>query len=230
MAAVCLMALISQSSTPSLYTCTHAHSQPHSDASLTLSLSFSHTIPLFYTRTVNGTHLMWWQIRQHCIRACRNMQKNTSLLVTPVLSLPFTNSLYCRFTCSSPPMYTHTNTHTHTFTSFQREGREVEQRFMFWFFLNGNFCSACMFAALPTRAVLQLWNERRNIYLRPQRNTSKSQLAPTYRQSHMFIYTNIKCTAGSAVILLFSHMTPTLSSCSALLCSALKLLAGDRVS
>lgn len=42
-----------------------------------------------------------------------------------------------------------------------------------------------MFAALPTRPEPQLWNERKNIYLQLQRNTSKSQLASTHRHPHI---------------------------------------------
>jgi len=83
-------------------------------------------------------------------------------------------------------------THLHT----QRErGGKVECRFMFWFFLNGNFCSALMCVALPARPTLQLWNERRNMYLKPQRKTSKPDLAPIYMlslsQTHIYVYVYI---------------------------------------
>lgn len=38
----------------------------------------------------------------------------------------------------------------------EREGGEVERRFRFRFSMNGNFCSALVFAALPIRPVLSL--------------------------------------------------------------------------
>lgn len=144
--------------------------------------------------------------------------------LTPVLSLHKpTNSLYSVFTCIFLPMY------TQMYTLKERERGEVERRFMFWFFLNGNFCSALMFAAVPTRPTLQLWNERRNIYLQPQRKTSKPDLAPTYMHSNTCVYIQTHAEPDQPQ---FCHF------CSAFIWhqlqwvypSAHKLLAGDRVS
>lgn len=84
----------------------------------------------------------------------------------------------------------------HIFTHPEREGGGVERRFMFWSFLNGNFCSALMFAALPTRPMLQLWNERRNIYLQPQKKKSKPNLGPIHTHTHSQMSSNLVISAA----------------------------------
>lgn len=80
------------------------------------------------------------------------------------------------YTCPPPAIhkqfvqcvYLHISAPVHTHLVTQRGGETWSRDLCFGSFLNGNFCSALMFAALPTRPLLQLWNERRNIYLKPK--------------------------------------------------------------
>ena len=136
--------------------------------------------------------------------------------LTPVLSL------HTLVQC----VYSHSSAHGHTFTRSKRERErgEVERRFMFWFFLNGNFCSALMFAALPTRPARQLWNEEKDIYREPRTNTSKLELA----LKHM--YTNTRVPSRIASDLVISSAIFIWHRLCWIYPSALKLLAGDRVS
>lgn len=109
--------------------------------------------------------------------------------LTPVLSL------HTLVQC----VYSHSSAHGHTFTRSKRERErgEVERRFMFWFFLNGNFCSALMFAALPTRPARRLWNEERGIYREPRTNTSKLELA----LKHMYTNTHVPSRIASDLVI-----------------------------
>lgn len=141
------------------------------------------------------------------------------------LRLTFVPSLLCPQTVCTRCLLAHFCQFRHAFTHLERERREAEHRFTFWFVLNGNFCSARMFAGLPTRPALQLWNERRNISLWPQRKRAKPELAPTYMHSHTFICTNKTAQSNQPWFLSFLqcvHTTPAPP--------AHKLLAGARVS
>lgn len=67
--------------------------------------------------------------------------------------------LLCAQTVCTLCLHTSASAYTHLHTPPQEresEGGEVERRFRFTFSMNGNFCSALVFAALPIRPVLSL--------------------------------------------------------------------------
>lgn len=123
-----------------------------------LSLSFSHRYFL-----IPSNELLIWIKHAEALRYAASCPPHPQTVCTVCLL-----AYFCPYS----------NTLTH---SVREGGGEVVLGFMFGSFLNGNFCSALMFAAVPTSPMLHLWHERRNIYLQPQRKTSKPDLALTFK-------------------------------------------------
>lgn len=174
------MSLVTTENTSPPHVHIHAHAPrpPPSSPSSLLSLLVSPTLlpsyprlrrELFFSNLVAS-----WRIS-----ACLHM--HSGLHLSPLCG-PQTVCTVCLLACFFANSHTPLNTR-------KERGEKWSTDSCFGWFSMETFVQLAN-AGLPTRPVLQLWNERRNISLWPQWKRSEPNLAPTYMHSNTFICTN----------------------------------------